>query len=182
MGAATAAISDRKAGRSLRGMTDEMLQSKMAKFSKFKGKGGFFGKMYEKFGARYQSEIDRRSSAANAASAVGDLQGNFNDLGTRVSELESKIGELSSDPTSIESAIENPVAEEPVVETPTVGAPTPGSTVGSFRRTQKPNTSWTGSINTVGTLNNGSMFSPLSQKSANAIYGSELERNRSLKR
>jgi hypothetical protein len=113
---------------------------------------------------------------------VGDLQGNFNDLGTRVSELESKIGELSSDPTSIESAIENPVAEEPVVETPTVGAPTPGSTVGSFRRTQKPNTSLTGSINTVGTLNNGSMFSPLSQKSANAIYGSELERNRSLKR
>ncbi len=167
--------------QNLRSMSDQDLQSKLDKFSKLKGKSKFFDKVYEKFGAQYQSEIDRRSSAANAASAVGDLQGNFTDLGTRVSELESKVGELGSDPTSIESAIEEPIAEEPVVETPTVGAPTPGSSVGSYRRTPKINT-LTGSTNTIGSLSSGSMFSPLSQKSANAIYGSELERNRSLKR
>ena len=185
MGGASAAALGRRSGtdqQNLRGMSDEDLQSKLDKFSKFKGRGGFLGKMFGKMTDRYQSEIDRRSSAANAASAVGDLQGGFSDLGTRVTDLETKFSELSSDPTSIESAIEDPIAEEPIVETPTVGAPTPGSTVGSYRRTPKTNTSLTGSINTVGTLNNGSMFSPLSQKSANAIYGSELERNRSLKR
>ena len=179
MGAATAAISDRKAGRSLRGMTDEMLQSKMAKFSKFKGKGGFFGKMYEKFGARYQSEIDRRAAQANAQSAMSDMQGNFNDLGSRVSNLETKMNDLSQDPTSIESAIENPVAEEPVAETPTVGAPTPGGAVGSFRRTPKINTV----LETVApSTSMNAIFPTLTQKSANAIYGSELQRKRSLKR
>ena len=182
MGGAAAALGRRSGSKqNLRGMSDEDLQSKLDKFSKFKGRGGFMGKMFAKATARYQSEIDRRASAASAASAVGDLQGSFTDLGTRVSELESKVGELGNDPTSIESAIEEPIAEEPVVETPTVGAPTPGSSVGSYRRTPKINT-LTGSTNTIGSLSSGSMFSPLSQKSANAIYGSELERNRSLKR
>ncbi len=181
-GASAAAITRRRGDRqNLRGMSDEDLQSKLDKFSKFKGRGGFMGKMFGSLSSKYQSEIDRRSAAANAASAVGDLQGSFTDLGTRVSELESKVGELGSDPTSIESAIEDPIAEEPIVETPTVGAPTPGGAVGSFRRTPKINT-LTGSTNTVGSLSGNPIFSPLSQKSANAIYGSELERNRSLKR
>lgn len=183
MGGASMAAIGRNSHNSekLRGMSDEDLQGKLDKLSKFKGRGGFFGKVYEKFGSRYQSEIDRRASAANAASAVGDLQGGFSDLGTRVTDLETKFSQLNSDPTSIESAIEDPIAEEPVVETPTVGAPTPAGAIGSFRRTAKTNT-LTGSTNTVGSLSSGSMFSPLSQKSANAIYGSELERSRSLKR
>lgn len=173
MGGASAAALGRRSGskQNLRGMSDEDLQSKLDKFSKFKGRGGFLGRMFGKATERYQSEIDRRASAASAASAVGDLQGSFTDLGTRVSDLETKFSELSSDPTSIESAIEDPIAEEPVVETPTVGAPTPASTITSSRVYGK-----------AVQAGRAPTFSPLSQKSANAIYGSELERNRSLKR
>lgn len=175
MGAINAAIGNSggniaAATGSLRGLSDSDLQSKLDKYSKIGSKNAMFGRAFGGRIKQYQSEIDRRSSAANAASAVGDLQGGMGDLGTRVSDLETKVGEFTSDPNSIESAIQDPVAEKPM---PTVGAPTPETSITASRVTNNKSKPMIAAP---------SPFSPIAQKSANAVYGGELERNRSLKR